>query len=215
MGHKRLDSPQKDKKTQIEGNNTHRSSSRMKCSYILSSFFKYKLSSLFCLFFFSQWFPPISHEGSFLYIVIFLFNPSLSSVDCISDLLDAYPIRALLEPLCVIARLNITAQASFPHKCDQLVSCKTFNVVVATFFLDISWFTVNSFIWNLSLEEWYPLAWYSLSNRVPIPHNISQGSLDPRETTFYSSLLVLILAPLLYKLIFLFNPPRATLHPQA
>ena len=215
MGHKRLDSPQKDKKTQIEGNNTHRSSSRMKCSYILSSFFKYKLSSLFYLFFFSQWFPPISHEGSFLYIVIFLFNPNLSSVDCISDLLDAYPIRALLEPLCVIARLNITAQASFPHKCGQLVSCKTFNVVVATFFLDISWFTVNSFIWNLSLEEWYPLAWYSLSNRAPIPPQRFPRKFGSLGDNLCSSLLVLILVPFLYKLILLFNHPRATLHPRA
>ena len=64
MGHKRLDSPQKDKKTQIEGNNTHRSSSRMKCSYILSSFFKYKSSSLFCFFFFSV-IPPYFSRGFF------------------------------------------------------------------------------------------------------------------------------------------------------
>ena len=184
MGHKRLDSSQKDKKTQFEGNNTPRSSLRMKCSYIHSSFFKYKMFSLFFFFFFvSDYIPHFSQE-SFLYIVLFLFNPSLPSVDCISDLLDACPIRALLEPLCVVVKLNITVQTSFSHKCGQLVRCRTFNVVIATFFSNISWFIVDSFIWSLSLEAWYPLARYSLGNRALIPHNVSQGSLDPQETTF-------------------------------
>ena len=78
MGHKRLDSRQKDKKIQFEGNNTLRSSLKMKCSYILSSFFKYKLSSLFCLFFFLV-IPPYFLRGFFsLYSPIpFQSQPSI------------------------------------------------------------------------------------------------------------------------------------------
>jgi len=60
--------------------------------------------------------------------------------------MDAYPIIALLEPLYIAVRLNITVQTSFLHKCSQLVRYKKFNVVVAAFFSDISWFTVNSLI---------------------------------------------------------------------
>ena len=125
MRHNRLDSCQKYKKTQFEGNNTPRSSLRMKCFYIHSSLSKYKMFSPRFICFASDSMPHFS-RGSFLYIVIFLFNPSLPPVDCISDLLDACSIRALLEPLCVAVRLNITVQASFPHKCGQLVRCRTF-----------------------------------------------------------------------------------------
>ena len=117
----------------------------MKCSYILSSFFKYKLSSLFCLFV-CLVIPPNFSQESFLYLLLFLFNLSLPSVDYISNILDACPIKALLELLCVAVGLNITIQASFPHKCSQLVKCKTFNLVVVTFFLDISRFIVDYFI---------------------------------------------------------------------
>ena len=84
--------------------------------------------------------------GSFLCIVLFIFNPSLLFVDCINDVLDACSIRALLEPLCVVVRLNLTVQVLFPHKCNQLVRCRTFNMVIVTFFSDISWFTVDFFI---------------------------------------------------------------------
>ena len=74
------------------------------------------------------------------------FDPNLPLVDYVDDLLDACPIRALLETLCVAVRLNITNQASFPHKCGQLVKCRTFNMMVVAFFLDISQFTVDSFL---------------------------------------------------------------------
>ena len=66
----------------------------------------------------------------------------------------------------------------------QFVRCRTFNVVVVAFFSDISWFTVDSFIWSLSLEVWYLLARYSLGDRAPTSHNAFWGSLDPWETTF-------------------------------
>lgn len=66
------------------------------------------------------------------------FDLSLPHVDYVDDLLDACPIRALLEILCVAVRLNTTVQVSFPYKCDQLVRCRTFNVVVAALFSDIS-----------------------------------------------------------------------------
>ena len=183
MGHNRLDSRQKDKKTQFEGNNTPRSSPRMKCSYIHSSLSKYKMFSLCFVCFSSEYIPHFS-RGPFLYIVLFLFNLNLSPVDCISNLLDACLIRVFLEPFCVVVRLNITIQASFPHKCNQLVRCRAFNMIVTAIFSGISWFTVYFFIWNLSLVVWYPLVRYSLGDWVPIPHNVSQGSLNPRETTF-------------------------------
>ena len=93
MGHNRLGSCQEDKKTQFERNNIPRSSSRMKCSYIHSSLSKQKV-----WFFFFQITSPF-FIGTFpLYIlVIFNFGPPL--VDHISDLLDAYHIRNLLETL--------------------------------------------------------------------------------------------------------------------
>ena len=67
-----------------------------------------------------------------------LFNPSLPLVDFVGDPLDACPIKTLLETLYVAVRLNMTVQVLFPHKCSQLIRCKTFNMVVAAFFLDIS-----------------------------------------------------------------------------
>ena len=78
--------------------------------------------------------------------MLFRSDLSLPLVDYVSDPLDACPIRTLLETLYVAIRLNITVHASFPHKYGQLVRCRTFNVVVTTFFSDISWFTVHSFI---------------------------------------------------------------------
>ena len=145
MDHNRLDLHQEDKKTQFEGNNTPRSNLRMKCSYIHSSLSKYKMFPLSFVCFSSDSIPHFS-QRSFLYIVLFLFNLNFPLVDCISDLLDACPIKSLLNPLCVTVRLNITVQTSFPHKRGQLVRCRTFNVVIAAFILDFSWFTVDFFI---------------------------------------------------------------------
>ena len=176
MDHNRLDSRQEDKKTQFEENNTPWSNLRTKCSYIHSSLSKYKMFPFSFVCFSSDSIPHFSYT-SFLYIVLFLFNLSFPPVDCISDLLDACPIKALLNPLCVTVRLNITVQTSFPHKCSQFVRCRTFNVVVAAFILDFSRFTVDSFIWSLFLEVWYPPTQYSLGDWAPIPHNASRGIL--------------------------------------
>ena len=70
-----------------------------------------------------------------------------------------------------------------------MVRCRTFNVVAVAFFSNIYWF-----IWSLSLEVWYPLTRYSLGDQAPIPHNASQGSLDPRKTTFVHHYLSLSLS---------------------
>ena len=48
---------------------------------------------------------------------------------------------------------DITIQVSFPHKCGQLVSCRVLNVVVTTFFPDISSFVVGYLPWSLSTKE--------------------------------------------------------------
>ena len=94
MGHNKLDSCQKDKKIQFEGNNTHRSSPRMKCSYVYSSFFKVQGVLSFPLRFHALFFTGVIS----LYSPI-LFNPNISLVDHVGDLLDACPIRYLLKTL--------------------------------------------------------------------------------------------------------------------
>ena len=133
MSHNRLDLCQKDKKTQFEGNNIYRSSPRMKCSYIYSSFFLSIRSS-----FFSSQIPCPFFTGAISLYISILFNPNLPFVDHVGDLLDACSIRNLLETLWVAVNWDILAQGSFPHKCSQLIRCRTFNVMVAVFFLDIS-----------------------------------------------------------------------------
>ena len=135
-----MDSRQKYKKTQFKGKNVPRLSPRIKCFYIHSNFSKYKMFSLSfsCLIFFLSDYIPQFSQRSFLYIVLLPFNPSLLSIDCVSDLLDVCPIKALLEPLYIPVRLNITVHTLFPHKYGQLVRCRTFNVVIVTFFSDIS-----------------------------------------------------------------------------
>ena len=132
-GHNRLDLRQKDKKTQFEGNNTYRPSPRMKCSYIHSSLSKYKI---FYSFFSFRSSTPFFMGAISLYSPI-LFNPNLPLVDHVGNLLDACPIRNLLEVLWVAVSWDILAQGLFPHKCGQLVRCKIFNAVVAAFFSDI------------------------------------------------------------------------------
>ena len=69
-----------------------------------------------CFFFFSKSHPPF-FMGTFpLYIpVIFNFGPPL--VDHVGDLLDAYPIKNLLETLWVTVNWDIFAERLFPHKC--------------------------------------------------------------------------------------------------
>ena len=150
MGHQELDSLRKDKKTQFKKGIMLLGQVRGSTILIFtqaSLSTRYSLSPSFsCFSFFLRDYMPQFSQGSFLYIVLLPFNPSLPSVDCVSDLLDACPIRALLEPLCVVVRHNITIQASFPHKCSQFIRCRTFNVVVVALFTDISQFIVDSFI---------------------------------------------------------------------
>ena len=92
----------------------------------------------FLFFFFSLRLHAPFFTGAFPLYSLVLFNPSLPLVDNVSDLLDACPIRTLLEALGVVVRLNILVLALFPHKCGQGIRCRTFNVVVAAFFSDIS-----------------------------------------------------------------------------
>ena len=125
-----MDSHQKDKKTQFEGNITPRSSLRMKCSYIHSSLSKYKI-----FYSFSPFRLPFSlFKGVISLYSPILFNPNLPLVDHVGNLLDTYPIRNLIEALWVAVDWDILAHGSFPHKYGQLVRCRTFNVVVVPFF---------------------------------------------------------------------------------
>ena len=73
-----------------------------------------------------------------LYSLPVSLHPRFPLVDYVDDLLDACPDITLLEVLDVAVRLNIPILASFPHKSDQGIRCRTFNVVVVVFFSDIS-----------------------------------------------------------------------------
>ena len=95
MGHNRLDLRQKDKKTQFEENNTPWSSPRMKCFFIHSSLSKYKIFYSFSPF----KLHPLFFTRAISFYSPVLFNPILSLVDHVGNLLDACPIRNLLEVL--------------------------------------------------------------------------------------------------------------------
>ena len=122
-----------------------------------------------CIFFFFFPSSPVFMESLPLYSLP-SFDPSLPLVDYVDDLLDACPIRALLETLCVAMRLNTTVQASFPHKCGQLVRYRTFNVVVAAFLSDVSQFTMDSFLWSLSSKVRWSLLGHMWFNDRNICH---------------------------------------------
>ena len=93
-----------------------------------------------------------------------------------------------------------------------MVRCRTFNVVVVTvFFSNISWFTVDSFIWSLSLEVWCPLCMVSSRQPDSDPPQHFPRKFGSLGDNFCLSLFVLVLVPLLYKLILLFNPPQVIL----
>ena len=100
--------------------------------------------------------------------------------------MEAFPLYSLFLSFHLslpLVRLNITFQASFPHKCSQLVRCRAFNMVVVVFFSDISQFTIVSSLWSLSSKAWLPLAWYLPGGRAPDSHIAFRGSLAPRETS--------------------------------
>ena len=75
----------------------------MKCSYIHSSLSKYKVFFLFPI---SDYMPHFMESIPLYNLPSFDLSPPL--VDYVDDLLDACPIKGLLETLCVVVRLNIT-----------------------------------------------------------------------------------------------------------
>ena len=81
-----------------------------RCSFFLLSF-----SKLHAPFF----------KGAFPLYSSSIFHHSLPLIDHIGDLLDAYPIKNLLEALWIAINLGLTVQVSSPHKCDQVVWCRT------------------------------------------------------------------------------------------
>ena len=70
---------------------------------------------------------------------------------------------------------------SSPHKCDQVVWCRAFNVVVAAFSPDISSFVVGYFPWYLSSKEQFPFVQNFRDSWAPFFHNTFRGSSTPRE----------------------------------
>ena len=80
----------------FEEKNTPRSNLRKISSYILPPFHFFLV--------FTESFPLYSLPS---------FDLSLPLVDYVDDLLDACPIKALLETLCVVVRLNTTVQHHF------------------------------------------------------------------------------------------------------
>ena len=81
-----------------------------------------------------------------------IFNPNPPLANHVGDFLDACPIRNLLENLWVAVNWDIFAHRSFPHKCGQLVRCRTFNAMVAAFSPYISSFVVRYLPWSLSIK---------------------------------------------------------------
>ena len=144
------DSYHKDNKTQYKRNNTPWSDPRMKCSYIHSSFSKYKI---FLLFFFLLSLLAPFFMGVFSLYSSSILHPSLPLVDLIGDLLDVCPIRNFLEDLWIAVNLDIIVQVSSPYKCGQVVWYRAFNVMVAAFSSNISSLIVGYFPWCLSLKE--------------------------------------------------------------
>ena len=100
MGHNRFDSCQKDKKTQFDGNNTPWSSLRIKCSYIHLSLSKYKMFYSFSPFLLRFRTPFFTRSISFYSPI--LFNLNIPLVDHVGDLLDACPIKNVLQSLWVV-----------------------------------------------------------------------------------------------------------------
>ena len=141
--------------------------------------------SFFSLLFSQRFHAPFFVRAISLYSPLFLY-PILPLVDLVGDLLDACPIQNFLEVLCIAVNWDITVQVSFPHKCDQLVGYRTFNVVVAAFFSNISSFIVGFFPQSLSSKEWLLLAQYSLGVRVPTFHNAFQRKLGSSRGTISS-----------------------------
>ena len=82
-----------------------------------------------------------------------IFNPNPSLVDHVGDLLDTCLIRNILETLWIVVNWDIFVRGLFPHICDQLIRFKTFNVVVAIFFPNISSFVVDYLPWSLSIKQ--------------------------------------------------------------
>ena len=107
---------------------------------VLSPFFLF--SHITCPFF----------MGAFSLCSPSILHPHLPLVDLLDDLLDACPIQNLLKALWIAVNWDITIQVSFPYKCGQLVRCRALNVVVITFFSDISSFVVGYFPWSLSTK---------------------------------------------------------------
>ena len=100
-------------------------------TFSLKLYYKFPYNSFFSL---------SSTEGLLHYIApLGHLDPTL--VIHLSPYLSARPIRHLLWLFVSCVRRGNTVQRSSPHKCSQKSSCNTFNVVVATFPLDIFEFT--------------------------------------------------------------------------
>ena len=167
-----------------------------------SSFFLHRLHAHFL------WEPFLLYSPSIL-------HPNLPFVDLIDDLLDACPIQNLLEILWIAVNWDITVQVSFPHKCDQLVRCRAFNVVVATFFSDISSLVVGYLPWNLFSKDWLPFVQHSRGGWVPTFHNAFPRKLSSSGPTISSLFSFLFLGSLIPKLNRPWDHPRAFMCPQA
>ena len=149
MGLNGLDSCQDNKKTHFNRNNTPQLDLRI--DVFLYSLKLISVQNVLTLFFHPR-LPPLFFMGVFPLYGPFIFNPSLPLVNHVGDLLDACPIRNILEALWVVVNWDIFVQESFLHKCDQLVRCRTFNMVVAAFFPDISSFVVGYLPLSLSIK---------------------------------------------------------------
>ena len=109
---------------------------------------------------------PISNLWRISYIIQLLFlylDPT--PVDHLSHYLSVCPIRHLLWFSMSCGSQGSTVQGSSPHKCDQKVSCRAFNAVVAVFpQIFPSFHSSNTFMMHVILSGIFQKV--TLSNRI-------------------------------------------------
>ena len=162
--------------------NAPRSNPKKINSYIYSYYFP--IQRVLSMYFFCRLNAPFFMEAFSLYSLFLSFHLSLPLV-----------------------RLNITFQASFPHKCGQLVRCRVFNMVVVVFFSDISQFTIDSSRGCLL----HGICWV-VELQTLTSHSEEVWLLGKHQLYI---VIALVLDPSTHLPFLLLDHPRAPRHPQA
>ena len=104
---------------------------------------------------------------------------------------------------------------SFPYIRGQLVRCRAFDVVIAVFFPNISFFVVGYLLWSFFSKDWLPFVQHSQGGWVSTFHNAFPRKLGSSGPTISSLLSFLVLGSLIPKLNRLWDYPRVSMCPRA